>query len=141
VAGLGLPALAWTGGHPNPPVAIGWLNTFNDRSLDAFKEGMAALGWHVGTQYVFKARYADGQADRLPALAQVLAATKPAVIVAAPGTSARLAAAAAPTTPIVLANGVPLSTGAVTSLGRPGGMNTGLSNVTGDLNPKMVELL
>jgi putative tryptophan/tyrosine transport system substrate-binding protein len=64
-----------------------------------------------------------------------------AVIVAAPSPAALAAAAAALTTPIVLANGDPLTFGLVTSLARPGGMITGLSNVTADLNQKVFELL
>ena len=49
--------------------------------------------------------------------------------------------AAAPTTPVVLALGDPLSTGLVTSLARPGGMLTGLSNVSTDTGQKAIELL
>ncbi len=102
---------------------------------------MAALGWKLGTHYVLEERHADARVDRLPALAQEIAAKTPAVIVADPTTSARAAAAAAPTTPIVLANGDPLAQGLVTSLARPGGMITGLSNVTSDMNYKVLELL
>ena len=109
--------------------------------MNAFNDGMAALGWKLGTHYVLEERHADARVDRLPALAQEIAAKKPAVIVADPTTSARAAAAAAPTTPIVLANGDPLAQGLVTSLARPGGMITGLSNVTSDMNYKVLELL
>ncbi|MFN0182893.1 MAG: ABC transporter substrate-binding protein [Aquabacterium sp.] len=129
----------------NPPVVIAWFS-INKRDtgrggVHAFNDGMAALGWKLGTHYVLEERHADGQMVRLPALAQEIAAKKPAVIVAEPVTSARAAAAAAPTTPIVLANGNPLALGLVTSLARPGGMITGLSNVTADLVQKVVELL
>ena len=148
VAGLGFPALAWTGtlrAQGNPPVVIGWLSANNRDTgrggVNALIEGMAALGWKLGPQYVLEERHADGRADRLPALAQELAAKKPAVIVAEPSASARAVAAAAPTTPIVLASGDPLAQGLVTSLARPGGMITGLSNVTSDMNQKVVELL
>ncbi len=145
-AGLGLPALAWTGAlraQAKPPVIIGWLSA-NSREItgpSAFNEGMAALGWKLGAQYLLEEPYADGRVDRLPGLAQELAAKKPAVIVAQPSRSARAVATAAPTTPIVLAEGDPISTGLVTNLARPGGMITGLSNVVSDLNQKMVELL
>lgn len=147
-AGVGSSALAWMGAlraQASPPVLIAWLS-INTRDtgrggVNAFNEGMATLGWNLGTHYVLEERHADGQMDRLPALAQELAARKPAVIVAEPVPSARAVAAAAPTTPIVLANGDPLANGLVTSLARPGGMITGLSNVTSDLNQKVVELL
>ncbi len=148
VAGAAWPALAWSGvlhAQANPPVVIGWLEVagrdFGLFGLNAFKEGMAALGWQIGTQYVLEERYADGRLERLPALAQELVAKKPAVIVTTPSSSARAMAAAAPTIPVVVANGDPISTGLVKSLARPEGMVTGLSNVVGDLNQKLVELL
>ena len=148
MAAAAWPALAWTGtlrAQVKPPVVIGWLNA-NSREpslagLAAFNEGMAALGWKLGAQYVLEERYADGRLDRLPALAQELAAKHPAVIVAVPSPAAGAAAAAAPTTPVVLANGDPLTFGLVTSLARPGGMITGLSNVSADLNQKVIDLL
>lgn len=146
-AAAAVPTLAWTGAlraQANPPVVIGGLSPNSrgeGRGTRAFNESMAALGWKVGTQYVLEERYAEGQVDRLPALAQEIAAKKPAVIVVQTSTAAKAAAAAAPTTPIVVANGDPLSTGLVTNLARPGGMITGLSNVSAELNLKLVELL
>ena len=144
---VAVPALAWVDAlraQANPPLVIGWLipgSRGEGRGTRAFNEAMAALGWKLGTQYVLEERFADGHADRLPALAQELATKKPAVIVVFTSVAARAAAATAPTTPIVLASGDPLSTGLVTSLARPGGMITGLSNVSADLNLKVVELL
>jgi putative ABC transport system substrate-binding protein len=129
----------------NPPVVIGWLSTGTQEAGESgrktFSESMAALGWKLGTQYVFEARAADGRMELLSALAQEIAARKPAVIVTMPSSSARAAMAAAPTTPVVLALGDPLSTGLVTSLARPGGMLTGLSNVSTDTGQKAIELL
>jgi putative tryptophan/tyrosine transport system substrate-binding protein len=142
--GMAWPAIAWLDAlhaQPNPPVVIGWLSTDTRRGPDEFNDSMAALGWKIGTQYVLEQRHADGRVERLPALAQELAALKPAIIVAAPSRAARAAMVAAPTTPIVLAFGDPLSTGLVTSLARPGGLVTGLSNVSSELNLKVVELL
>ena len=146
--GVAWPALAWTGAlraQANAPVLIGWLSA-NTRDtgrggVNAFVEGMATLGWKLGAHYVLEERHADGRTERLPALAQELATKKPVLIVAEPAASAREAAAAAPTTPIVLANGDPLSTGLVTSLARPGGMITGLSNAISDIQQKVIELL
>ncbi len=128
----------------NPPVLIGWLNVnlgTPDFGLNAFIEGMAALGWKLGTHYVLEQRFAEGHPERLPALAQELAAKKPALIVAQPSSSVRAAAAAAPTTPIVIANGDPLATGLMTSLARPGGLITGVSNQSNAASLKVVELL
>jgi putative ABC transport system substrate-binding protein len=146
--GVAWPAMAWTGvlrAQVTPQAVIGWLDTGTQEAgqsgKNAFNEGMAALGWKMGAQYRLEERYADGRVDRLAALAQEIAATKPAVIVAQPSAAVRAAAKAAPATPIVLVSGNPFSTGLVDSLARPGGMVTGLSRVTGELNQKVAELL
>jgi putative tryptophan/tyrosine transport system substrate-binding protein len=148
-AGAAWPALAWTGAlraQAKPPLVIGYLqvasrDTTGQRNVDVFNAAMAALGWKLGTTYVLEVRYAEGRAERLPALAQEIAAKSPAVIVAHPSLAASAAAAAAPTTPVVLGNGDPLAQGLVTSLARPGGMITGLSNVSSESTLKVFELL
>jgi putative ABC transport system substrate-binding protein len=147
-AGAAWPALAWTGGlhaQTTPPVVIGWMGSGTreggQRSLNVFSEGMAALGWKMGTHYVLEERWADEQMDRVPVLAQDLAARKPAVIVSLGSTPSRALNAAAPTTPIVQADGDPVAAGLVSNLARPDGMVTGISNVTFELNQKLVELL
>jgi putative ABC transport system substrate-binding protein len=127
------------------PVLIGWLSLGSrgaGRSLDAFKEGLAALGWKEGTQFVIEGRWADGQDDRLAPLAQELAAKKPALIVASPMRVAASASKAAPKTPIVMVSSLdPVAAGLVNSLARPGGMITGLTGFGPDLAGKHVELL
>ncbi len=147
-ASAALPALAALGtlhAQANPPVVIGWLGAASrdaDRNqLNAFNEGMAALGWKMGARYVLEARHADGYPERLPALALELAAKKPAVILATLSPPAIAAAAAAPTTPVVMVNGDPTSSGLVASLARPGGLVTGVSNVSRDTSLKAIELL
>jgi putative tryptophan/tyrosine transport system substrate-binding protein len=137
----------WAGAlraQTNPPVIFGWLETTSHEGGSwgpkAFHEGMAALGWKLGAQYVLETRYADGVVERLPALAQEIAATRPAVIVASGSTPTRAAGAAAPTTPVVLFNGDPLATGLVTNLARPGGLITGVSNVVSETRQKVIEL-
>ena len=147
-AGAAWPALAWAGAlraQTNPPAVIGWLSTGSPdsdrRVLNAFNEGMAALGWKLGTQYLFEERHADGRVERLPALAQELAAKRPAVIVALPSESVRAAARAAPTTPVVRAAGDSALTGLVESLARPGGMVTGVSTVSDEMHLKTIEFL
>ena len=128
------------------PVLIGWLNMGTRESdahwLAAFKEGLAALGWKEGSQVVIEERWADGRIERLRALAEELAAKKPALIVAAPSQPVSAAAKAAPNTPIVHATGSdPVFAGFAVSLARPGGMITGLSNVAADITEKHLELL
>jgi putative tryptophan/tyrosine transport system substrate-binding protein len=142
------PALAWLGAaraQAKAPVIIGWLDTSSpdvaSGALSRFHEAMAALGWKLGEHYVLEPRHADARMERLPALAQELAARKPAVIVAQPSAAVRAAAAAAPTTAIVRASGDSALTGLVHSLARPGGMVTGVSTVSDDLHAKVIELL
>jgi putative ABC transport system substrate-binding protein len=148
VAGAALPALAWTctaRAQTKPPVVIGWLNLGarepNSYMSNGFREGMAALGWTVGVHYVLEERWGEGRRERMQAYAQELAAKKPAVIVAHPGSSARMAAKAAPATPIVHLGSDALAIGLVKSLARPGGMITGLTNVNAELSAKLIELL
>ena len=128
------------------PILIGWLATGSraatGRDLTVFKEGMAALGWNEGTQYVLEERWADGDYDRLRPLAEELAAKQPALIVAAPSQAVAAAIKAAPRTPIVHANGSdPVAAGFAASLARPGGMVTGLTNIVTDITAKFTELL
>ncbi len=128
------------------PILIGWLATGSresrGRDLATFKEGMAALGWKDGVQYVVDDRWANGNYDRLLPLAEELAAKQPAVIVAATLQPVAAAVKAAPRTPIVHASGGdPVAAGFAASLARPGGMVTGISNLALDIVGKHTELL
>lgn len=142
------PTLAWVGAalaQSSQPILIAWLHAgsreANRRQFAAFKEGLAALGWQEGSNVVFEERWAEGRTDRLPALAGELAAKRPGVIAAGPISAAIAASKAAPKTPIVLLLGDPVAAGLVTSLARPGGMVTGVSNVSTDISQKYLELL
>jgi putative ABC transport system substrate-binding protein len=110
---------------------------------EAFRQGLRDLGYVEGRNLVIEYREAEGKADRLPALAAELVALKVDVIVAAPGTVATLAAKQATRTiPIVfIAAADAVSDGLVTSLARPGGNVTGLSNLAPELVGKRLELL
>jgi ABC-type uncharacterized transport system substrate-binding protein len=88
-------------------------------------------------------RSAEGKADRLPALAAELVRLQVEVIVA-PGNPVVLAAKKATTTiPIVMPFAVvPVETGLVASLARPGGNVTGLTfDVSTEINGKRLEIL
>ncbi|MBI4205382.1 MAG: ABC transporter substrate-binding protein [Betaproteobacteria bacterium] len=128
------------------PVVIGWLHTgtreAGANSFAAFKKGLAALGLKEGSNIVIEARWADGHFERLPVLAGELAAKKPAVLVATSAAVAIRMAEAAPNIPIVQASGAnPVQTRLAKSLARPGGMVTGITNLSTELSEKLVEML
>ena len=128
------------------PVVIGLLHPGTRepivRRLNAFREGMAALGWKDGTNVLYEERFADGRAERLVVLAEELVARKAAVIVTGGSPPVAAASKAAPGTPIVMAVvGDPIGSGFVTSLARPGGMITGLTTIAGNITDKYLELL
>jgi putative ABC transport system substrate-binding protein len=114
----------------------------NPRGHEAFRQGLRDLGYVEGRNVVIEYRDAEGKPERLPALAAELVALKVGVIVA-PGTLAALAAKQATRTiPIVFpVVGDPVTDGLVTSLARPRGNVTGLSNRTPELVGKCLELL
>ena len=132
--------------QPKQPVLIGWLNessreTHGNR-LVALKEGLTALGWKEGSQFVIEEYWADGKRARTPALAQELLAKKPAVIVAGGVGAAVVVARLAPPTPIVMGTGGdPVAAGVAASLARPGGLVTGVTNLTDEVTEKYIELL
>jgi ABC-type uncharacterized transport system substrate-binding protein len=110
---------------------------------DAFRQGLRQRGYVEGQTIHLAWRYAEGQVERLPALAAELARLPVDVLVAAGGTPVALAAQRATTTiPIVMTNvGDPVETGLVASLARPGGNITGLSSMSPDITGKRLELL
>ena len=128
-----------------PPIVIGWLGSqsraIGERNRNTFKSELAALGWRTGSELVIEERFADGDNERLPALAEELAAKKPALIVVGTITAARAAAKAAPKTPVVLIGGDAVSSGLAASYSRPGGMVTGISSVNPEISEKYLELL
>ena len=100
---------------------------------EAFRRGLRDLGYIEQRDVIFEWRSAEGQLDRLPALARELVRLKVDVIVAAGGEPPALASKhATQSIPVVLVNvGDPVGTGLVSSLRRPGGNITGLSTVAG----------
>jgi putative tryptophan/tyrosine transport system substrate-binding protein len=110
--------------------------------VDAFREGLRELGYEEGRNIAIEYRWADGNYDRFPTLAEELIAARVDAIVTA-GTPAALAVKKATTTvPLVMvAVGDPIGTGLVSSLARPGGNLTGLSSIAPDLEGKRLQLL
>jgi len=109
---------------------------------EAFRHGLRNRGYVEGRNVVIEYRDAEGKFERLPALAAQLVALPVDVIVAS-GTLAALAGKHATSSiPIVFPTvGDPVTDGLVTSLARPGGNITGVSNLTPELVGKGLELL
>jgi putative ABC transport system substrate-binding protein len=114
----------------------------SDPRVEALRRGFRELGYAEGQNLAFEFRWADGNANRLPQLAAELAKLKVDAIVTQ-GTQATDAARRAVTTiPIVFAvAGDPVGTGLVTSLARPGGNVTGLTDIAPEIVGKRLELL
>ena len=111
-------------------------------SLGCVREGLHDLGYVEGRNIVLEPRWAEGQHERLPALANDLVRLSVNVIVAAATPASLAAKAASKTIPIVIvAVGEPVKTGLVASLTHPGANVTGLSLLTLDLSGKRLELL
>jgi len=115
----------------------------NPHLREAFVQELRELGYVEGRNLVIETRFAEGKLERFPALAAELVALKVDVIFAGGGTLSALAAKQATRTlPIVFAAVVdPIASGVVTSLARPGGNITGLSNLAPELVGKGLELL
>ena len=108
---------------------------------EGFRQGLRDLGYVEGSNVLIEFRDAEGKLERLPALATELVALKVDVMVVG-GTVAALAAKQATRTlPIVFAVADPVGSGLVTSLARPGGNVTGLSQLAPELVGKCLELL
>ncbi len=114
----------------------------NPHALEPFLQGLRDLGYVEGRNVVIEYRDAKGKYERLPALAAELVALTVDVIVVGSQLAALSAKQATRTLPIVFANaGDPVGSGLVTSLARPGGNVTGLSNLTAELVGKCLEQL
>ena len=109
--------------------------------IDAFVQRLGDLGWIEGRTVTIEYRWADGRPERFAEIAGEFVRRNVDVIVTAESAAAAVKQATS-TIPIIVALGTDLvAAGLVTSLSRPGGNVTGLSNVQIDLAGKRLELL
>jgi putative ABC transport system substrate-binding protein len=123
---------------------IGFLGSAspNELLLAAFHQGLSENGYVEGKNLAIEYRWAEGQYNRLPALAADLVDRKVDVIVTLGGGSSALPAKGATSTiPIVSVGGDLVAAGLVAGLARPGGNLTGISIMNTKLPPKRFELL
>lgn len=126
---------------------IGYLSSGSAQSfasrLEAFRLGLQQAGYRESQNVTIEYRWADGQENRLAAMAADLTQRQVNVIAAPGGVNAALAAKRATAAiPIVFETGAdPIAAGLVTSLSRPAGNVTGVSSLNVEVAPKRLELL
>jgi putative ABC transport system substrate-binding protein len=141
-------AAAWPFAARGQQSAVPVVGFMSSRSADdssrvvvAFRQGLAETGYEEGRNVTIEFRWAQGQFDRLPAIAAELV-RRPVAVLAAFGESARVAKAATSTIPILFGTGLdPVEEGLIKSLNRPGGNVTGATFLTAALGAKRLGLL
>jgi putative ABC transport system substrate-binding protein len=108
----------------------------------AFRTGLRELGWIEGRNIIIESRWAEGNYDRLPGMADELVRLKVDVLVTHGAAGSLAAKRATSTTPIVVtAAGDLVELGLAESLSRPGRNITGLSVFVAELMAKRLELI
>ena len=128
-----MPVIGYLG--QGSPGAFGYL-------VRAFHQGLSESGFVEGRNVAIEYKWAEGQNDRLPALAADLVRRQATVIVTSGIQAAQAAKTATTTIPVVFYTGAdPVASGLVPSLNQPGGNLTGVTGLNAELGPKRLEVL
>ena len=149
IAGIAGSVAAWplAPRAQQPLPVIGFLGTATpdlwSARVRAFRQGLSESGFLEGRNVLIEYRWAEGENNRLPALAADLVRRQVTVLVAPGSAPAALAAQAATTTVPIVFNtaGDAITLGLVASLSRPGGNLTGVTSLNMEIAPKRLELL
>ena len=110
--------------------------------LEAFRRGLRELGYVEGRNVAIEPHWAQGERDRLASIAAAVVKSKPDVIVGSGTETIAALKRESLIIPIVMASGSdPVKSGLVSSMARPGGNITGLTNMAGETTAKLVELV
>jgi len=131
--------------QPAMPV-VGFLGSASPEAyrsfVSEFRQGLKETGYVEGRNVTVEYHWAEGQYDRLPAMAAELVHRQVAVIATLGTITAVVAKAATATIPIVFSIASdPVEVGLVVSLSRPGGNLTGVTNLAVEVGSKQLELL
>ena len=145
VVGLDLAPIA-EAQQPTRIPRIGYLGAFTPSAgaslLEAFRQGLRDGGYVEGRNIFIDYRWAEGNPDRLPALAAELIDLRVEIIVTQSNAAVAALQQATKTIPVVVAGmGDPVESGFVASLARPGGNITGFSNQAEQFAGKWVSIL
>jgi len=127
-------------------LVIGYLSTLNEATgaplLSAFRRGLAETGFVEGQNVTIEYRWAEGQYERLPAMAAELVRRPVSLILAQAPPAALSAKNATASIPIVFVVGLdPVGSGLVSDMNKPGGNATGMTLISTVLGQKRIEMV